>query len=89
MQVTRVLLDPIITPDMLQTNPVKKLFEICQKNKLNVQLVDHWSEEGTYEVFIGNQLMGRGKCSKKKEIALNRAAHNAYNEIVTTLTALK
>lgn len=78
-------MEPIITPEMLETNPVKKLFEICQKNKLDVQFVDHWSREGSYEVFVDNQLRGRGKCRVKKEIALNRAANSAYKEIIRTL----
>lgn len=70
---------------MLQANPVKKLYEICQKKKLSVRLVDLWRREGTYEVFINNQLRGTGKCREKKEIALNRAANNAYNELVRTI----
>ncbi|KAK4386265.1 Ribonuclease 3-like protein 3, partial [Sesamum angolense] len=37
-EVARDLLKPIITPEMLQKNPVKKLFEICQKHKLKVKL---------------------------------------------------
>ncbi|CAA3003752.1 ribonuclease 3-like protein 3 isoform X1 [Olea europaea var. sylvestris] len=84
-KVANVLLKPIITPDMLQANPVKKLYEICQKKKLSVRLVDLWRREGTYEVFINNQLRGTGKCREKKEIALNRAANNAYNELVRTI----
>ncbi|KAK4492795.1 hypothetical protein RD792_000117 [Penstemon davidsonii] len=58
-EVASDLLKPIITPEMLQTNPVKKLFEICQKYKLKVKLVDLWSEEGTYKVFVNNQLRGK------------------------------
>lgn len=84
-KVATVLLKPIITPDMLQAHPVRKLYEICQKNKLRVRLVDLWRREGTYKVFINNQLRGTGKCREKKEIALNRAANNAYNELVRTI----
>ncbi|KAL3848999.1 hypothetical protein ACJIZ3_010881 [Penstemon smallii] len=85
-EVASDLLKPIITPEMLQTNPVKKLFEICQKYKLKVKLVDLWSEEGTYKVFVNNQLKGKGMCREKKDIALNRAANDAYKEVVRIMT---
>ncbi|KAL0328002.1 UNVERIFIED_CONTAM: Ribonuclease 3-like protein 3 [Sesamum calycinum] len=86
MQVASDLLKPIITPEMLQKNPVKKLFEICQKHKLKVKLVDLWSQEGTYKVFINNKLRGKGMCREKKEIALNRAANDAYKEVVRRIS---
>lgn len=66
-------------------NPVKKLFEICQKHRLDVRLVDLWSKEGTYEVFVEDHLRGRGECRRKKEVALNRAANAAYKEVVRIL----
>ncbi|CAI9090085.1 OLC1v1024775C2 [Oldenlandia corymbosa var. corymbosa] len=84
-EVTSSLLEPFITPDMLQMNPVKKLFEICQKHRLDVRFVDHWAKEGTYEVFVEDHLRGRGQCHSKKEVALNRAANVAYNEVVKLL----
>ncbi|KAL3502743.1 hypothetical protein ACH5RR_037192 [Cinchona calisaya] len=84
-EVTSFLLNPIITTEMLQTNPVKKLYELCQKYKLHLQLVDLWSKEGTYEVFVDNHLRGRGQCHAKKEMALNRAANVAYIEVVRIL----
>ncbi|EYU43123.1 hypothetical protein ABFS82_08G116300 [Erythranthe guttata] len=80
-EVASFLMEPIITPEMLEKNPVKKLFEICQKYKLKVRLVDQWSQEGTYKVFVDNQLRGKGMCREKKEIALNRAANDAYKEV--------
>ncbi|KAL0301777.1 UNVERIFIED_CONTAM: Ribonuclease 3-like protein 3 [Sesamum radiatum] len=85
-EVASDLLKPIITPEMLQKNPVKKLFEICQKHKLKVKLVDLWSQEGTYKVFINNKLRGKGMCREKKEIALNRAANDAYKEVVRRIS---
>ncbi|KAG8364581.1 hypothetical protein BUALT_Bualt18G0012200 [Buddleja alternifolia] len=85
-EVATDLLKPIITPEMLQTNPVKKLFEICQKYKLKVKLVDQWSEEGTYKVLVNNKLKGKGTCREKKEIALNRAANDAYKEVVRMMS---
>lgn len=82
---TKDLLEPIITLEMLQTNPVKKLYEMCQKHGLKVRLRDLWLRDGTYEIFVDKQLRGRGEYRAKKEIALNRAANDAYNEIVRSL----
>ncbi|XAR55350.1 Ribonuclease III [Bertholletia excelsa] len=84
-KVAKVLLQPIITPEMLQTHPVRKLYETCQKNGLRVRFVDLWSKQGIYKVFIDNRLRGRGNCRARKDIALNRAANDAYNEIVKNL----
>lgn len=88
-EVASYLMQPIITPAMLEKNPVKKLFEICQKHKLKVKLVDLWSEEGSYKVFVDNKLRGTGTCHGKKEIALNRAANAAYNEVLLILSPKK
>lgn len=84
-EVAKGLLQPIITPEVLQTHPVKKLYETCQKHGLKLQLVDLWSKEGAYEVIVDKNLKGRGKCRAKKEVALNRAANNAYIKVVTKL----
>lgn len=86
MQVTSYLMEPIITPQMLEKNPMKKLSELCQKHKLKVKLVDQWSEEGTYKVYVGGKLRGTGTCHSKKAIALNRAANTAYNEVFLSLS---
>ncbi|VFQ89461.1 unnamed protein product [Cuscuta campestris] len=88
-EITKALLDPIITPEMLETNPVKKLNEICQKHKLKVQLIDLWAQNRTCEVLVGSQFRGRGKCLQKKEVALNRAANEAYDELVRVLGCAK
>ncbi|CAH9115757.1 unnamed protein product [Cuscuta epithymum] len=84
-KVTKTLLEPIITPEMLETNPVKKLKEMCQKHKLKVELVDLWAKNRTCEVLVDNQYRGRGKCLQKKEVALNRAASEAYDEVLRVL----
>ncbi|GMP66761.1 hypothetical protein CsSME_00026980 [Camellia sinensis var. sinensis] len=84
-KVAKGLLHPIITPEMLQTHPVRKLYETCQKNGLKIRLIDLWAKEGAYEVIVNNHVRGKGKCLAKKEIALNRAANEAYNEIVRKL----
>ncbi|XP_073065522.1 ribonuclease 3-like protein 3 isoform X1 [Primulina eburnea] len=85
-EIASYLLKPMITPESLQANAVKKLFEICQKYKLKVRLVDLWSQDGTYKVFVNNQLKGKGICHEKKEIALNRAANDAYKEVVRKMS---
>lgn len=85
LQVAKGLLQPIITPEVLQTHPVRKLYETCQKHGLKLQLVDLWLKEGAYEVIVDKNLKGRGKCRAKKEVALNRAANNAYIKVVTKL----
>lgn len=84
-EVASDLMKPIITPEMLEKNPVKKLNEICQKHKLKVKVMDLWSQEGTYKVFVDNKLRGTGTCHAKKETALNRAANDAYNEVLLIL----
>ncbi|KAM3395237.1 ribonuclease 3-like protein 3 isoform X2 [Capsicum galapagoense] len=85
-EVAKTLLEPIITPEMLQTNPVKKLYETCQKHKLKVRVLDMWSHDGSFEVFIDNQMRGKGMCHVKKETALNRAANKAYYEVIGMLS---
>ncbi|XP_070030146.1 ribonuclease 3-like protein 3 [Nicotiana sylvestris] len=81
-QVTEGLLQPLITPANLETHPVTKFYEVCQKNGWRVELVDKWEETGEIDVFVDGKFVGKGKFSGKKLIALNRAAHNAYCQIV-------
>ncbi|KAL8238151.1 hypothetical protein R6Q59_019232 [Mikania micrantha] len=86
-EVVKILLEPMITPEMLQQNPVRKLNELCHKRKLKIRFRDKWSKEGVYEVFIDNQLKGTGEYKAKKEIALNRAAEDAWNTILNNTNA--
>ncbi|XP_004240163.2 ribonuclease 3-like protein 3 [Solanum lycopersicum] len=83
-QVVENLLQPMITPENLETHPVTKFYEVCQRNGWSVKLIDTWEKTGEIEVFAG-EFAGKGKFSGKKLIALNRAAHNAYCEIVKNL----
>ncbi|GFY97554.1 hypothetical protein Acr_12g0000950 [Actinidia rufa] len=46
---------------------------------------NHSRNASNTSFIVDNHLTGRGKCRAKKEIALNRAANNAYNEIVRKL----
>lgn len=81
LQVVKNLLQPIITPATLQTHPVTKLNEMCQKNGLKIQVVDLWKERGEIEVYVDHEYAGRGKYSSKRLIAMNRAAKNAFDQI--------
>ncbi|XP_059664486.1 ribonuclease 3-like protein 3 [Cornus florida] len=81
-KVAKSLLEPLITPDELQLHPVTKLYELCQKNRSELQFVDLWKETGAIEVFVDNKFVEKGVYRPKRLIAINRAANNAYNEIV-------
>lgn len=84
-KVIEKLLQPIITPSTLVRHPVTLLFEICQKNGFSVEVLDLWNKTGQIEIIVANQFVGRGKYSIKKIIAYNRAAADAYNDIVRKL----
>ncbi|XP_059452440.1 ribonuclease 3-like protein 3 [Corylus avellana] len=79
--VCKTLLEPIITPETIGTHPVTMLYQFCQKRNLAVKFVDQWKECTAFDVFIGDQHVGRGVCGLKKEIACNRAAKNAMDNI--------
>ncbi|KAK4372940.1 hypothetical protein RND71_008324 [Anisodus tanguticus] len=68
-----------------EIHPVTKFYEVCQKYGWSVELIDTWEETGEIEVFVDGKFAGKEKFSGKKLIALNRAAHNAYCEIVKNL----
>ncbi|KAH9793351.1 Chitin elicitor receptor kinase 1 [Citrus sinensis] len=80
-KVFKELLKPMISPETLKTHPVTELYEVCQKNKLKVKFVDLWKESTAFHIFIEDQLLGRGAYAPKKEIAHNRAAKDALNNI--------
>ena len=68
---------PIIT--------VTELYEVCQKNHFKIKFKDLWKESMVVEVFINDQQVGRGTYGLKKEIAHNRAAKNALDNMATIL----
>lgn len=86
-KVVKRLLEPIITPKTLQTHPVTKVNELCQKHGLKLQFVDLWRETGEIEVFVDNEFVERATYTSKRLIAQNRAANNAYKEIMRKLSA--
>ncbi|KAL3848998.1 hypothetical protein ACJIZ3_010880 [Penstemon smallii] len=84
-EVVKNLLQPMITPENLQTHPVTMLNEMCQKKGLEVKFVDLWSAKGEIEVLVDGEFVGKGIYEDKKVIAVNRAARNAYIQIVEKL----
>ncbi|KAJ9170046.1 hypothetical protein P3X46_018182 [Hevea brasiliensis] len=80
-KVFKDLLEPIISQEMLKIHPVTELYEVCQKKHLKVKFVDLWKENMAFDVFIDDQLVGRGTHGLKKEIAHNRAAKDALDNI--------
>ncbi|XP_059285283.1 ribonuclease 3-like protein 3 [Lycium ferocissimum] len=85
-QAVKDLLQPLITPATLEIQPIKKFNELCQKNRLRVKYVDLWEKTGEIEVFVDGKFVAKGKFSGKKEIALNRAAYDAYYQVVKNLS---
>ena len=74
-------MEPIISQETLKVHPVTELYEVCQKRNLKVKFVDMWEKNMAFDVFIEDQFMGRGIYGPKKEIAHNRAANDALNNI--------
>ncbi|KAG6634998.1 ribonuclease 3-like protein 3 isoform X2 [Carya illinoinensis] len=79
------LLEPIINPKTIGRHPVTELYELCQKRNMKVKFVDLWKEVMAFEVLIDDRQMGRGEYGLKKEIAHNRAAKNALENMVRIL----
>ncbi|MFS7995238.1 putative ribonuclease III [Helianthus anomalus] len=77
-KVVERLLQPLITPENLMQNPVAKFHEACQKSGLKPYANDMWNKTGEIEIYINDEVIGRGCYKLKKIIAVNRAAHDAY-----------
>ncbi|PON84518.1 Ribonuclease III [Trema orientale] len=75
------LLEPLISPETMKRHPVTELYEMCQKNNLKVKFVDLWAKNTAFDVFIEGQLVGTASYGLKKEVAHNRAAKNALDNI--------
>ncbi|KAK4716141.1 hypothetical protein R3W88_014479 [Solanum pinnatisectum] len=85
-QVVNFLLEPLITPEKLELNPITKMYELCQKNGLKTEFIDKWDETGEFVVFVDEKFVGKGKSSGEKITAKNRAAHNAYYQVLRILS---
>ncbi|KAJ4831731.1 hypothetical protein Tsubulata_042527 [Turnera subulata] len=84
-QVFKDLLEPIISRETFTVHPVTELYEVCQKRNLKVKFVDLWKENMAFNVFVDGQLLGKGTYGLKKDIAHNRAAKDALNNIAKLL----
>lgn len=85
-QVVKDLLQPLITPTTLEIQPVMKFNELLQKNRsLRAEVVDNWEKTGEVEYFVDGKLVGKGKFRGKKEIAHNRAAYDACEQVIRNL----
>lgn len=84
-EVIERLLQPLITPENFQLHPVAKFHEACQKMGLKPKAKDMWSKTGEVEIYIDDELVGRGKYKMKKIIAVNRAADDAYKNLFEKL----
>ena len=65
----------------MKRHPVTELYEMCQKKNLKVEFVDLWAKNMAFDVFIDGQLVGTASYGLKKEVAHNRAAKNALDNI--------
>lgn len=82
------LLEPMINPSTVPTQAVTQLQELCQSRRLKLEWKDLWKEnEGEFEYYVVDEegqviIIGRAKYSAKKVIAKNRAARDAYSQII-------
>ncbi|KAF5189938.1 Ribonuclease 3-like protein [Thalictrum thalictroides] len=75
------LLEPIVTVENIQQQPVTMVYEICQKEGKSVNFT-HW-RKGTQNftnIFVNGKLMGSGS-SEKKEISKLSAAKQALDKL--------
>lgn len=71
------MLEPFVTKETLQLQPVTTLFELCQKQGKQVD-IKHWRKESltVASVFVDGELVGNGS-SEEKYIAKLMAAKKA------------
>ncbi|MCD9640383.1 Endoribonuclease Dicer [Datura stramonium] len=84
-QVLKDLLQPLITLEKLEVHPATKIYELCQKNGLMTKFVDQWGKTREMQDFVDEKFEGKRNSSGKKITAQNRAAHNAYYQVVRNL----
>ncbi|KAJ8749285.1 hypothetical protein K2173_018766 [Erythroxylum novogranatense] len=88
-KVFKNLLEPVIRLETLKMHPVTELYEVCNKRHMKVRFVDMWKECMSFNVFVDGKLAGKGTSASKKEIAHNRAAKDALDNIHATILQLK
>ncbi|XP_065874728.1 ribonuclease 3-like protein 3 [Euphorbia lathyris] len=80
-KVFKDVLEPIISRETVKIHPVTELYEECQKRNLKVKFVDSWRKSIAFHVLIEDKLVGRATYGFKKDIAYNRAAKDALDNI--------
>lgn len=85
IQVAARLLHPLTAKENLKLHPTARFNEACQKMGLKPQAKDFWKKTGEVEIYIDNELIGRGKYKFKRMIAMNRAADDAYKNLFEKL----
>ncbi|XP_065867846.1 ribonuclease 3-like protein 3 [Euphorbia lathyris] len=85
-KVFKDVLEPIISRETVKIHPVTELYEECQKRNLKVKFVDSWRESMAFHVLIEDKLVGRATYGFKKDIAHNRAAKDALDNIRSLFT---
>ncbi|KAK9056777.1 hypothetical protein SSX86_024140 [Deinandra increscens subsp. villosa] len=81
-EVVKSLLQPLTKPENLSLNPMMKLNETCQKMGIKLEYKNLWIETGDIEIYKDNELIGKGNYKKKKTTAKNKAAADAYDNLV-------
>ncbi|XP_073139060.1 ribonuclease 3-like protein 3 [Henckelia pumila] len=84
-EIMKTLLVPLVTPASVKMHPATRLHELCQKMGFKVEIRDYWKKTGEFEFFVDDEFVGRGKYLDKKSIACNRAAHDAYCNLMQKL----
>ena len=78
------MLEPFISLEKLGENPVTTLLEICQKNGCKPRYdTESWDKDQTAKVYVKDCLVGKATFGKK-DIAINRAAKDALDNIDQT-----
>ncbi|CAL9126265.1 unnamed protein product [Musa acuminata var. zebrina] len=80
-KVLRGILEPIITSENMDEQPVTTLYELCQKQGRSIE-IKNWKRGfvNNISVFIDGDLMGIG-CSEQRSIAKLNAARDALQKL--------
>ncbi|OAY83636.1 Ribonuclease 3-like protein 2 [Ananas comosus] len=87
-KVIRGIMEPIITAETVDEQPVTTLHELCQKYKKNA-MFKHWRRDNTnvVNVFVDGDLVGIGS-SEQKMIAKLNAARDALHNLANSKSDL-
>ncbi|RZC65748.1 hypothetical protein C5167_009439 [Papaver somniferum] len=82
-KIIKDLLEPLVSPETIEEHPMTELQEFCQKNKLKLKIVKDLKikENKKVSVLVNDTLIGIGTHGGKQEIAQNRAARSAIDNL--------